>query len=279
MDNFIFNSPFFILNFMLAFPNAKINLGLRITSKRPDGYHNIESCFYPIPWTDALEIVKSDHFQFSTSGLEIPGNEQSNLCVKAYQLIKERYDISSVHIHLHKVIPMGAGLGGGSADGSFTLKLLNDLFELNLSTTKLQEMAGQLGSDCPFFIENKPVIVRGTGDQFSDCRLNLSGKTLLIKNPGIHIGTKEAYSQVDPHKPTEEIEHVLGRPIHQWKDELKNDFEESVFPNHPEISLLKEQLYDMGSEYASMTGSGSTVYGIFENTPTETEGYQILKFD
>ena len=252
---------------MLAFPNAKINIGLNITSKRPDGYHNIESCFYPTPWNDALEIIPSSELKFTTSGLSIPGSEDSNLCLKAYHLLKEDFDIPAVHIHLHKVIPMGAGLGGGSADGAFTLKLLNDLFELGISSKQLEVYASKLGADCPFFIDNKPKIVRGTGDVFSDCPIDLTGKTILIKNPGIHIGTKEAYANVIPKEPLIRIEDILIKNISDWKDQVNNDFEESVFPSHPEIENLKNDLYNLGASYASMTGSGSTVYGIFENPP------------
>ncbi len=262
---------------MLSFPNAKINLGLNITSKKPDGYHNIESCFYPIPWNDALEIVKSHDFEFSSSGLKIPGNPESNLCIKAYELLRKEFNLSPIHIHLHKVIPMGAGLGGGSADGAFTLKMLNELFQLDLSSKQLEELAGQLGSDCPFFIRNKPVIVRGTGDQFFDCSVDLSDKTLLIKNPGVHISTQEAYAHVRPYEPKEKIELVLDQPINKWSEDLKNDFESSIFPSHPEIRDLKTQLYEMGAEYASMTGSGSTVYGIFENPPEKAKDYQVIK--
>ncbi|WP_421877429.1 4-(cytidine 5'-diphospho)-2-C-methyl-D-erythritol kinase [Marinoscillum sp.] len=261
---------------MLAFPNAKINIGLRITSKRPDGYHNIESCFYPIPWADALEIVKADKFKFTTTGLEIPGASDNNLCIQAYQLLQKDFDLAPVHIHLHKVIPMGAGLGGGSADGSFTLKTLNELFELSLTTEQLQNYAGRLGSDCPFFIENKPVVVRGTGDEFSDCSIQLNGKYLLILNPGIHIGTKEAYANVKPKAPDCPIEKIITGSMNAWKHDLSNDFEESVFPRHPEIKAIKEELYQLGAIYASMTGSGSTVYGIFDKLPASVHRFKIL---
>ena len=257
---------------MLAFPNAKINIGLHITSKRPDGYHNIESCFYPIPWKDALEIIPASELKFTTSGLSIPGSEDSNLCLKAYHLLKKDFDIPAVHIHLHKVIPMGAGLGGGSADGAFTLKLLNDLFELAISNQQLEVYASKLGADCPFFIENQPKIVRGIGEIFSPCPIDLTGKVLLIKNPGIHIGTKEAYANVIPKEVDRAIEDTLSDSPSKWVEHLKNDFEVSVFPNHPELETLKNELYDLGATYASMTGSGSTVYGLFDE-PLEQEGY------
>lgn len=260
---------------MLSFPNAKINLGLRITSKRPDGYHNIESCFYPIRWCDALEVLPSEKLNFTTSGLSIPGETDSNLCLKAYHLIEKIYQIPPVHIHLHKVIPMGAGLGGGSSDGAFTLKILNELFKLGLASTQLQELAGQLGSDCPFFIENKPAIVRGTGDMFSECPIDLSDKYLAIKNPGIHISTKEAYHNINPQASSLPIESILSEPLTNWKMTLKNDFEKAVTAHHPEINQIKQELYNKGAIYASMTGSGSTVYGIFDQS-IDLSGYRTF---
>ncbi|RED93376.1 4-(cytidine 5'-diphospho)-2-C-methyl-D-erythritol kinase [Marinoscillum furvescens] len=256
---------------MLSFPNAKINLGLYILSRRPDGYHNIESCFYPIPWKDVLEIIPADTFRFTSTGLEIPGDASGNLCVKAYELLNVAFKLPPVHIHLHKVIPMGAGLGGGSADGAFTLKVLNELFELQLSTTDLQGYAAKLGSDCPFFIENLPTIATGTGTTFSQTDLDLSGYWIALKHPGIHIGTKEAYANVIPTTPKNELTSVLAEPIHQWKGVLLNDFEASVCPNHPAITSAKEDLYNAGALYASMTGSGSTVYGLFKSKPELTD--------
>lgn len=261
---------------MLSFPNAKINLGLNILSKRPDGFHNIESCFYPIPWKDVLEVIPANSFQFTSSGLAIPGASNSNLCVKAYELLNEAYHLPPVHIHLHKVIPMGAGLGGGSADGAFTLKSISELFELNLSTSDLQAYAAKLGSDCPFFIENKPILATGTGTTFSPTQLDLSGKWIALQHPGIHIGTQEAYANVSPSTPKHRIAEILSQPLSAWKDQLVNDFEASVFPNHPSISALKNQLYELGAVYASMTGSGSTVYGIFDTKP-ELPGFSSFQ--
>lgn len=262
---------------MLSFPNAKINLGLNVVSKRPDGYHNIESVFYPIPWSDSLEIIESKTIKFSSTGLDIPGNPESNLCLKAYNLLKEKFDIPPVHIHLHKIIPMGAGLGGGSSDGAFTLKMLNEQFTLNLSDNELELLAGQLGSDCPFFIKNKPVFVSGTGNEFKTINLNLSGKTIVLKNPGIHIGTKEAYAGITPKSSQVTITDIISQSVSTWKEVLKNDFESSIFPNHPDILQLKESLYQVGAAYASMTGSGSTVYGIFDHTPDFDNGYKIFQ--
>jgi len=261
---------------MLSFPNAKINLGLHIVAKRPDGYHNIESCFYPIPWCDALEVLPSEKLTFTSSGLDIPGTQESNLCIKAYHLLKKTYDLPGVHIHLHKVIPMGAGLGGGSSDGAFTLKMLNDLFELGIDVPSLQNLAGQLGSDCPFFIENKPVIATGTGTNFKGTTLNLSGKYIAIKHPQIHVSTQMAYSQVKPATPTHSIESILRKPIDQWKDVLQNDFEASVFAQFPEIRDVKNQLYSAGATYAAMSGSGSAVFGLFEQE-ISLDGFYTFK--
>ena len=250
---------------MITFPNAKINLGLNIVSKREDGYHNIESCFYPIPWHDCLEVVEATSFSFHSYGLEIPGDSGSNLCVKAYSLLKEDFDIPPVEIHLLKHIPMGAGLGGGSANGAFTLKMLNELFGLELSHQKLEAYALQLGSDCPFFIRNQPAIAKGRGELLELIALALSGYYLAIHNPGIHVSTKEAYSGVKPRELETPISKLIHTPIENWIDSLTNDFETSIFPNHSEIALLKQEMYEAGAIYASMTGSGSTVYGLFRD--------------
>ncbi len=257
---------------MLSFPNAKINLGLNIISKRADGYHNIETCFYPIPWCDALEIIPSEKLGFSASGLKIPGNPETNLCLKAYHLLKEKYDIAPVHIYLHKVVPMGAGLGGGSADGAFMLKLLNDHFDLNLSIAELENLAGKLGSDCPFFIQNKPILASGTGSEFSTTNVSLKGKFIALTHPKIHVSTQEAYAGVTPSVPEKSISEIIEQPIETWKHALINDFEKSVFSNHPEIKRIKELMYLDGATYAAMSGSGSCVFGIFDQNP-EYSGY------
>lgn len=261
---------------MLSFPNAKINLGLNIVSKRPDGYHNIESCFYPVPWNDVLEIIPSNTFKFTASGLDIPGDPETNLCFRAYNLLKEKYRIPPVQIHLHKVIPMGAGLGGGSSDGAFALKMLNELFELNLEIPQLEKLAGKLGSDCPFFIQNKPVFVTGTGSNFQPIDLTLSGKYLALKHPEIHVSTREAYSKVIPQIPQISIPEILKSPVKEWANLLQNDFEASVFPHHSEIKQLKKELYQKSALYASMSGSGSAVYGIYEKPP-DLQGWEVLE--
>jgi len=247
---------------MVVFPNAKINLGLDIISKREDGYHNISSCFYPIPLADILEVLPSTHFSFTSSGIEIPG--EGNLCIKAFELIKADFNIEPVDIHLHKIIPIGAGLGGGSSDASFTLKCLNEIYTLNLSNTHLEAYAAQLGSDCPFFIDNKPVIATGTGTDFKPASVDLIGKYLIVLNPGIHISTAEAYSGVNPQTPELPIEEIISEPVKKWQGKLKNDFENSVLIKYPEIGRIKEALIACGASYTSMTGSGSSVYGICE---------------
>lgn len=250
---------------MIVFPNAKINIGLNVVEKRIDGFHNIESIFYPVmELFDVLEIIKSEKLQFSSSGIAIPGNEADNLCVKAFGLLKADFNISPVHIHLHKVIPIGAGLGGGSADAAFTLKALNQLFELHLTDEQLIEYARKLGSDCAFFIKNKPIYAFGKGDEFEPIELDLSKLDIKIEYPKIHVGTAEAYAGVHPKKSVTNIKEAIQLPVSEWRNALKNDFEESIFPNHPQIKALKEKFYNEGAIYASMTGSGSAVFGIFK---------------
>jgi len=249
---------------MIVFPNAKINLGLNILNKRADGYHNIASCFYPVNWSDVLEIIISDKFNITLSGIPIPGEKNDNLIVKAYQLLKEAYDVPPVNIQLHKVIPIGAGLGGGSADCAFAIKAFNELFKLGLTAEEMEAYAAQLGSDCPFFIKNKPVNVSGTGNVFNETSVNLKNKFIVLVYPNLHISTGEAYSGIVPKQPEIQNQEILSEPLRNWKNKLKNDFEESVFPKYPELKVLKKSMYDAGAVYASMTGSGSTVYGIFE---------------
>ncbi len=250
---------------MVVFPHCKINLGLHVISKRDDGYHNIETCFYPVPWRDVLEIIKSNQFSFSQSGLKIPGNAGENLCVKAYQLLQKDFNLTPVQIHLHKVIPTGAGLGGGSSDAAFTLRALNYIFNLNLSQTALKSYAAQLGSDCTFFIDDKPMLASGRGEILSETSLSLKGKYLEIIKPEIHVSTAEAYAGVKPKQPAQSIFKIISEPILFWKDSLSNDFEESVFKKHAVIKETKEKLYQYGASYASMSGSGAAVFGVFDS--------------
>jgi 4-diphosphocytidyl-2-C-methyl-D-erythritol kinase len=265
---------------MVVFPNAKINLGLRITSKRPDGYHDLDTVFYPIAFNDVLEIVvqpstNNSNLSFSSSGLLIPGDHSANLCVKAYGLLKKKFpELPTVQMHLHKNIPMGAGLGGGSSDGAFTIRLLNDKFKLGLSETELLEMALELGSDCPFFIKNTPVKAAGRGEIMESISVDLSNKKILLVLPGIHVSTANAFKNCPIHNDVASCASILEKPIADWKDHLVNDFESTVFPLFPALSEIKQQLYEMGAVYASMSGTGSTIYGIFEGIP-DFEG----KFD
>lgn len=252
---------------MISFPNAKINLGLHITSKRKDGYHEIETCMVPIPLYDALEMIIDKKSSWNSSGLAIPGDPKDNLILKAEKLMKKDFQgLPNLNIHLHKNIPMGAGLGGGSADGAFALKLMNNLFDLHLDDFFLEEYAAELGSDCPFFIENTPKIARGRGEILEPIDLSLKGSYLVLINPGIHVGTKEAYAGVTPAPPKVKLEEVLSDRS-RWKAELVNDFELSIFKNHPAIAKIKEKMYSAGAYYAAMSGSGSSVFGLFGEIP------------
>tara|TARA_B110000467_G_C18299284_1_gene470174 strand:- start:182 stop:934 length:753 start_codon:yes stop_codon:yes gene_type:complete len=247
-------------------------VGLHIVSKRADGYHELETIFYPIDWCDVLEIVPSDEQQFTSSGLAIPG--KGNLCLDAYHLLKADFDISAVHIHLHKVIPIGAGLGGGSSDAAFTLKGLNELFDLKLSNEQLRAYAVQLGADCPFFVENKPMLATGIGEVLSPIELDLSNYHLAIVKPDIHVSTAEAYSSVVPNQPTHSLADLIRQPIADWQ--VQNDFEKSVFAQYPEVEKLKQSLYEKGAVYAAMSGSGSAVFGLFKELPLLSfENYSI----
>ncbi len=249
---------------MVSFPNCKINLGLNVLRKRPDGYHDIETVFFPVQIKDAIEVIVKETFQFSTSGLQIEG-DQENLCVKAYHLLKKDFpQLQNVQMHLHKAIPMGAGLGGGSANGAFVLKLLNKKFDLSLSEKQLIEYAFQLGSDCPFFILNKPCFAKGRGEIFEQIDRDLAAFKIVIIHPDIHISTAWAFSNINPAIPKKSVREIIKQPIQTWKEELKNDFEEDVFIQHPEIKNIKAELYNAGAIYAAMSGSGSAVYGIFE---------------
>ena len=254
---------------MIVFPNCKINLGLNIVNRRPDGYHNLETVFYPVNGLfDAMEVTKADA-SINAYTLQLHGNSidcepEKNLVVKAYQLfIKQFNSLPSIDIHLIKHIPSGAGLGGGSSDAAFMLKLLNDMFEKHLSTKQLEDLAAQLGADCPFFIHNKPTYAKGIGDVFSPIDLSLKDYQIIIVKPNVFISTKEAFANILPHQPSESIIDIIKSPIHEWRHYLTNDFEASIFPQHPEIANIKLQLYEKGAEYASMSGSGSSVFGLF----------------
>jgi 4-diphosphocytidyl-2-C-methyl-D-erythritol kinase len=275
---------------MVTFPNCKINLGLNIIQKRNDGYHDLETVFYPIQIKDVLEII-TDHqtdqvsnIQYSASGLLVEGDLNNNLCAKAYHLLKKDFPkLPFIQMHLHKNIPMGAGLGGGSSDGASTLLLLNQKYQLALSDEQLKQYALQLGSDCPFFIINKPSFAKGRGEILNPIDLDLSQYQFLIVNPGIHISTGWAFSQIQPSKALYPIEETILSPIGQWKGILSNDFEKPVTKFYPEIGHIIHQLYAHGAIYAALSGSGSTVFGIFQkgaiNKPIFPKHYYLALVD
>ena len=251
---------------MTVFPNAKINIGLAITGKRSDGYHDIETVLYPLKIYDALEIIPDPNgsdIAFSISGESLPIPDEKNLCVKAFRLLDEQFGLPAVKMHLHKNIPSGAGLGGGSSDAAYTLRLTNELFGLNLSIEELEDYARVLGSDCAFFIRNEPVYAFGKGDEFRPLQLNLDAWSLAVVMPELEIATSLAYKGVTPQNGGYSLETEYRRGPEAWKDVVKNDFEESIFREYPELSRVKEALYAEGAIYASMSGSGAAVYGIF----------------
>lgn len=250
---------------MVTFPPCKINLGLNIISKRHDGYHDLVTCFYPVPWSDMLEIIPANELSFSTSGYSIPGKKEDNLCLKAFHLVAKDFKISSVQIHLHKIIPMGAGLGGGSSDAAWTLRTLNSIFDLKISNDQLINYASQLGSDCAFFIQDNPMIGEGRGEILKPLNVNLKNKFIVVIKPEVHVSTAEAYSGVAPRNPEKDLKQILVHtPVNQWKELVKNDFEESIFSKFPVIQQIKNSLYAYGALYASMSGSGSAVFGLFD---------------
>ena len=250
---------------MVLFPNCKINLGLKILRRREDGYHALETVFYPLPVKDVLEIIPSESPGFSASGLPIPGDPELNLCIKAIHLLKKDFPhLPSVHIYLHKHIPMGAGLGGGSSDGAAMLQLLNKCFQLEISQERLLTYAAQLGSDCPFFILNKPCLGEGRGERLDPLRLDLSSYSFVLVNPGIHIGTAWAFSRITPDAGGKPVKDIISQPLESWKTELINDFEAPVFGEYPLLRSIKEDLYAKGALYAALTGSGSSIFSIFK---------------
>lgn len=249
---------------MVLFPNAKINIGLHILAKRPDGFHELETCFFHVPWTDILEITPNPTVEFSSSGIPISGKVENNLCLRAYHTLAKDFNIPPVHIHLHKIIPMGAGLGGGSADAAFTLMGLRDIFELDLTNEQLVPYAQQLGSDCAFFLYQHAQLGKGKGDELSPISCSLQGYHVVLIYPNFGISTQEAYSQVKPQTPAYELDKSILLPIEQWKNGISNDFELSLFPKYPILNQIKQDLYGQGALYAAMSGSGSTIFGIFK---------------
>jgi len=254
---------------MLLFPNAKINLGLHIINKREDGFHNLETVFVPVPWTDILEVVphEADIINFKNTGLPIPGNADDNFIVKAYQAMKQEYRIGGVSVHLHKNIPIGGGLGGGSSDVAFFVKGINDLFDLKLSNATMKEIVLPYGSDCPFFIENKPQLGTGIGTSLEPIAIDLAGYWMVLVAPNVHVATAQAYAHVKPKTPKQSLKELICQPIATWQEHIKNDFEDSVFSQFPAIAHVKQTLINAGAIYTSMSGSGATCYGIFKEQP------------
>lgn len=254
---------------MITFPNAKINLGLNIVEKRPDEYHNLETIFYPINLQDALEVTRRENndkeYTLHISGSPLEGEPEDNLVVKAYKLLKKDYPgLLPVDIHMYKHIPAGAGLGGGSSDAACMIKLLNDKFSLGLSTERMEEYAVKLGADCAFFIRNKPVFATGIGNLFEPVELSLKGYHIILIKPDIFVSTRDAFAEIKPVRPAVSLKEIVKQPMETWKNSMKNDFEDSVFKKFPEIAAIKDELYDLGAVYAAMSGSGSSVYGIFK---------------
>ena len=253
---------------MLTFPNAKLNLGLYVTARRPDGYHELETVFLPLPWADVLEVLPAPKGQaaadLTLTGRPIPGDAATNLCIKAYELLKADFpDLPAVQMQLHKIVPIGAGLGGGSADAAFALRAIGEVLGLNLSTAQLENYARRLGADCAFFIQNTPRLARGKGDEFEAIALNLSGTACVVVYPGLHVSTAQAFAGIVPRAPAYPLRAALSQPMREWRATVSNDFEAALAPTHPVLTSIKQQLYAAGATYASLSGSGSAVYGLF----------------
>ncbi len=258
---------------MIQFPPCKINLGLSIMAKRADGYHELETVFYPVQLKDMVEVCIAENtnevIQFSHSGIPVPGDKENNLCIKAYQLLKNKFpQISNTQIHLHKHIPMGAGLGGGSSDATAVLKIMNQLYNLQLNQKELISLAAELGSDCPFFVYETPCLAKGRGEILEPIQCDLSQYTIILVHPGIHVSTAWAFGQLHPNVKSKSIASIVQQDISIWKNELINDFEAPIFEAHPLIASLKDFLYNEGAIYASMSGSGSSLFGIFPKGKT-----------
>ncbi|KUG09486.1 4-(cytidine 5'-diphospho)-2-C-methyl-D-erythritol kinase [Solirubrum puertoriconensis] len=255
---------------MLVFPNAKLNLGLHITERRPDGFHTLETAMVPLPWCDALEVLPSTaDTSLALTGRPIPGDPATNLCIRAYELLKADFpEVPAVQMHLHKVVPIGAGLGGGSGDAAFALKALNTVLDLGLTDDQLEAYARRLGSDCAFFVRNQPALATGRGDELAPLSLpQLAGTACKVIYPNLHISTAEAYAGVKPKAPAHDLRTALSGPIETWRDTVVNDFEASLAPRYPLLNELKQQLYAAGAAYASLSGSGSAVFGLWPGQP------------
>lgn len=254
--------------FMKVFPNCKINIGLNIVERRADGYHNLQTIFYPIPLYDEISIQPSDEDALIMEGLRIEGRPEDNLVMKVLNVLREKgHAVPPVCIELHKVIPSGAGLGGGSSDAAFMMKALNEMFSLDLTTAEMELLLAPLGADCPFFVNDRPVYAEGIGNIFTPIHLDLKGWYLILIKPDDFVSTREAYSMVHPRYPACSIQQYITLPVEEWRGRIINDFEESVFPLHPRIQAIRDELYRQGASYAAMSGSGSCVYGFFRQQP------------
>ena len=253
---------------MVTFPNAKINIGLNVTERRADGYHNLETVFYPVALCDILEVVPNkngEDYAFHAGGIAIDADAENNLITKAFRLLKKDFDIPPIEVFFQKIIPFGAGLGGGSADASFMLKMLNEMFDLQLSAPQLENYAASLGADCPFFVRNRAVFASGTGNVFQDINLSLKGYSIALVKPDVNVSTKDAYAGITPKKPHCDLRQIIeNKPVAEWKNFVENDFEKTVFQKFPIIAEIKNELYAQGALYAAMSGSGAAVFGIFE---------------
>jgi 4-diphosphocytidyl-2-C-methyl-D-erythritol kinase len=254
---------------MISFPNAKINIGLNVIRRRNDGFHDIETIFYPVKLCDILEIIENpegDHMPlFHNTGLLIDVPLDKNICVKAFRLLQKDLKLPEISIHLHKIVPFGAGLGGGSSDAMFIISLLDKLFSLDLNDEKIRNYALNLGSDCVFFSINKPVMAKGRGELIEQVDLRLTGYNIIIVKPPFNISTIEAYSEVIPNNPKYNLKESIQKPVEKWTETITNDFEKHLFLKYPELPKIKEKLYRIGALYASLSGSGSAVYGIFKD--------------
>ena len=250
---------------MIIYPHAKINIGLHVLERRSDGFHNIETVFYPIEMCDILEIKPADKPQLFLYGQEVEGDPQDNLCMKAYRVLQAIFDLPPVQLHLYKQIPVGAGMGGGSSDAAYTLRLINDYFSLGINDFKLEEYAARLGSDCPAMLYKHPTLGTEKGDRLSRVDIDLSPFYIFVCKPSISISTAQAYAKISPQKPKRPLRELCALPIKEWKACMVNDFESALFPEYPVLKEYKEKLYDLGARYASLSGSGSTVYAIFES--------------
>lgn len=277
---------------MIIFPNAKINLGLNIVAKRADGYHDLETVFYPIPIHDRLEVTLSDKsfpsgkpYLLTTSGVQVDGDDEYNLVVRAYMRLRSEYTLPNVIIDLTKNIPTGAGMGGGSSDCAYMIRLLNTMCHIQMTPQQMEQTAAQLGADCAFFVQATPAYATGIGNVLSPVNLSLKGYKIVVVKPDIHVSTAEAFAHITPHYPVKHVFDIVKQPIETWKTELVNDFEDSIFANHPEIKEIKEKLYGQGAIYAVMSGSGSSVIGLFRDVNPKMEEsfrgmfFRILEID